>query len=66
VVYLDMYWLIMPATHSEDVPFGLIDITTLAGIAGVMIGAAAFLAKNLTLVPVKDPRLAHSVAFENI
>jgi hypothetical protein len=71
VVYLDMYWLVMPALdghhQGHDVPFGLMDITCLVGMAGALVAAVAFSAKTVeNLVPVKDPRLPRSLAFENI
>ncbi|MFO7177737.1 MAG: quinol:cytochrome C oxidoreductase [Pseudomonadota bacterium] len=67
VVYLDMYWLVMPAFGAEGLPFGPIEIGALVGIAGAVMAAAAFGARKVkNLIPVKDPRLPASLAFENI
>jgi hypothetical protein len=66
VIYLDMYWLVMPNLKTEEFPIGLMDLTCLIGMAGMLIAALAFAAKNVNLVPVKDPRLPRSLAFENI
>lgn len=66
VVYLDMYWLVMPSLKLEHVPFALIDITCWVGLAGALVAAMAFSAKNMNLVAVNDPRLPKSLAFENI
>jgi hypothetical protein len=66
VIYLDMYWLIMPAMKTEEVPLSLMDLTCVIGMAGVLVASVAFFGKNVNLVPVKDPRLSRSVAFENI
>jgi len=67
VIYLDMYWLVMPNMKTEgEVPFALIDITCWVGMASALIATAAYAAKNVNLVPVKDPRLSRSLAFENI
>jgi len=66
VIYLDMYWLVMPSMKTEEVPFALIDVTCLIGMAGTLIAAFAHFSKNVNLVPVKDPRLPRSLAFENI
>jgi hypothetical protein len=67
VIYLDMYWLVMPNLKTEgEAPFALIDITCLVGMAGALIATVAFAAKNVNLVPIKDPRLPRSLAFENI
>jgi len=71
VVYLDMYWLVMPVldghVQSTTVPFGLIDVTALIGMAGALAAAVSFSAKTVqNLIPVKDHRLPRSLAFENI
>lgn len=66
-VYMDMYWLVMPSMKTEgEVPLALIDVTCLVGLAGVLFAAFAHFAKGINLVPVKDPRLPRSLAFENI
>jgi hypothetical protein len=66
VIYLDMFWLIMPQYVAEQPVFGLVEILALVGIAGAVVAAVAFAARNVNLVPVKDPRLERSLAFENI
>jgi hypothetical protein len=67
VIYLDMYWLVMPNAGAEgEVPLGLIDLTCWVGMAGALVATVAYAAKNVNLMPVKDPRLARSLAFENI
>jgi hypothetical protein len=65
-IYLDMYWLVMPSLKTEDPPFALIDLACWVGMAGIVVATVAHLAKNRNLVPLKDPRLARSLAFENI
>ncbi len=72
MVYLDMYWLVMPTLeghgghegHPES--FGVIDILCLVGVLSAVVATAAFRARNVNLIPVKDPRLERSLAFENI
>jgi len=66
MIYLDMYWLVMPNTHAEGPPFALIDLACLVGVLGVFIAGAAMRAKNLNLMPTNDPRLPKSLAFENL
>jgi hypothetical protein len=66
MIYLDMYWLVMPSTRSESPPFALIDVACAVGILGVFIAGAAMRAKNLNLMPTNDPRLPKSLAFENL
>ncbi|MCA9592777.1 MAG: hypothetical protein KC776_05685 [Myxococcales bacterium] len=67
VHYMDIYWLVKPALHEPTIPVGdaLLDVTALVGVLGLFLASAAFQAKKVRLVPVKDPRLAKSLAFEN-
>jgi hypothetical protein len=66
MIYLDMYWLVMPNTRAEAPPFSLIDVACAAGVMGVFIAGIAMRAKNLNLMPTNDPRLPKSLAFQNI
>jgi hypothetical protein len=61
-----MYWLVMPSMKTEEVPFGLIDVTCWVGLAGILVATFAHFSKNVNLLPVKDPRLPRSLAFENL
>ena len=65
VVYLDMYWLVMPELE-EGSSFGLVDPLCLLGVLGAVVASVAFRARNINLMPVGDPRLERSLAFENI
>jgi hypothetical protein len=64
--YVDIHWLIRPNWHSEFNHFGLFDILTLVGIGGLFLGTATLLLARKSLLPQKDPRLAESLAFENL
>ena len=66
MIYLDMYWLVMPTGGAHAPPFALIDLCCMVGVMGVFIGGIAFRAKNLNLMPTNDPRLPKSLAFTNI
>ncbi len=66
MIYLDMYWLVMPNTHAASPPFALIDAACLVGVLGVFVAGAAMRAKTLNLMPTNDPRLPKSLAFENL
>ena len=67
VIYLDMYWLVMPNAGAEgELPLSLIDFTAWIGMAGAIAATFAYAAKNVNLMPLKDPRLPRSLAFENI
>lgn len=66
--YVDMYWLVMPSfpEFHNDVEFSLSDILTAVGLVGIFVGVVARKAKGVNLVPTKDPRLADSLAFQNV
>jgi hypothetical protein len=63
--YLDLFWLVTPM-HSEEMHFSLMDLTTFVGVGGVFIFAIGRAMNKHALVPVKDPRLHESLAFENM
>jgi hypothetical protein len=65
MVWVDMFWLIKPALGTTNLPFGLLDVLCFVGIVSIFIASTAFNARNRNLVPIKDPRLARSLAFEN-
>ena len=65
VHWLDMFWLVKPHMHTEHLPFSLMDLTCTIGVLGLFIAAAAFSSQKVNLVPIKDPRLDKSLAFEN-
>jgi hypothetical protein len=65
MVWIDLFWLIKPALGTTDLPFGLLDVLCFVGIVSIFIASTAFHARNKNLIPIKDPRLARSLAFEN-
>jgi hypothetical protein len=65
VHWLDMFWLVKPHMHTEHLPFSILDLTCTVAMLGLFIGAASMAAQKVNLVPVKDPRLGKSLAFEN-
>jgi hypothetical protein len=66
VVYLDMYWLVLPELDGGGSSFGPVDVLCLVGVLAAVVASVAFSARNINLIPVKDPRLERSLAFENI
>jgi hypothetical protein len=66
MIYLDMYWLVMPTSGAHSPPFALIDLCCMVGVMGVFIAGIAMRAKNLNLMPMNDPRLPKSLAFQNL
>jgi hypothetical protein len=63
--WIEMWWLIMPEFNGKVV-FGVMEIATFLGIGGIMTAAAVRLASRHALRPLRDPRVAESMAFENI
>jgi len=66
MVYLDMYWLVMPSIAHEGPPFGLVDVLCFAGMLGALVAGVAQRARSVNLIPTKDPRLERSLTFQNI
>ena len=63
--YLDMRWLVMPVLHPEGQHWSLMDLTTVLAVGGIFVFAVMRLMISAALVPVGDPRLQESLAFEN-
>ncbi len=65
VHWIDVYWLVMPNLDHEGLPFGPIDVCLVAALGCFYIASVIRLAVSRSLVPLRDPRFAESVAFEN-
>jgi hypothetical protein len=63
--WLDLYWLVMPSVSPAAPPLGVVDLCCLLGIAGLYLAGVARAAEGVALAPLRDPRLAESLAFEN-
>lgn len=63
---VDLYWLIMPTLSPEGVSIGLIDLACLLGVGGIFCGSLLRRIDGRPLIPLRDPRLGESLAFENI
>jgi hypothetical protein len=64
--WFDLYWLVMPGVSPLRVPLHLVDFTAFWGVGGLFLAAGALRLRHHALVPVKDPRLEESLAFENV
>jgi hypothetical protein len=65
MVYLDMYWLVMPGVDHHPAPNAM-DALCLVGLVSALVAGIAYRAQGVNLIPTKDPRLARSLAFENL
>ena len=67
---VDLYWLIMPnlLTHtgSHHMHFPILEILCWVSVGGVFAYTALNSAASKSLMPLKDPRLPESLAFQNI
>jgi hypothetical protein len=64
--FLDLYWQVMPTLHPEGVSPSIQDVAAFVAIGGCFVAAASWLMRRQALVPLRDPRLAESLAFENV
>jgi apolipoprotein N-acyltransferase len=64
--FVDLYWQVMPTLHPEGVSPSLLDVAALVAVGGCFVAAASWLMRRQALVPLRDPRLAESLAFENV
>jgi hypothetical protein len=64
--FLDLYWQVMPTLHASGVRPSILDVAALLAIGGCFVAAASWLMRRQALVPLGDPRLAESLAFENV
>jgi hypothetical protein len=62
--YLDLYWLIVPALHAATVAPSWIDLSILLTLVFLFGALVAHACQGWALIPVGDPRLADSIAFQ--
>jgi hypothetical protein len=63
--FVDLYWQVMPTLHPEGVRPAVLDVAAFVAVGGCFVAAAGWLMRRQALVPLGDPRLAESLAFEN-
>jgi hypothetical protein len=64
--FVDLYWQVMPTLHPEGLRPSPLDVAAFVTIGGCFLTAASWLMRRQALVPLRDPRLAESLAFENV
>jgi hypothetical protein len=67
--WLDMFWLVAPQLDSGTLHLGPLDLgehlAVLLGIGGVFVAFVVRRASHNSVRPMRDPRLADSLAFQN-
>ncbi|HLV02769.1 MAG TPA: quinol:cytochrome C oxidoreductase, partial [Acidobacteriota bacterium] len=63
--YFDLYWQVLPSAGAPGTNL-LLDLATLLGLGCLFVAAFAYLSSRAAVIPVRDPRLAESLAFENM
>jgi len=66
VIYIDLYWVVMPNFHKEGPSFHWLDLATLATTVSVCGFVFWGRFQKNKLVPVGDLRLEQSLHFENV
>ncbi|MFH0793159.1 MAG: quinol:cytochrome C oxidoreductase [bacterium] len=64
---VDLYWIVMPQFYRGEIPLRLlwIYLGCFVGLFGIFMAAMLFVARSLSLVPIRDPRLQESLSFES-
>jgi hypothetical protein len=63
---VDTYYLVAPEHGIEEVHLGVLDVLGFAGHLALFVAGFTYILSGRTLFPEKDPRLAESLAFENV
>jgi len=63
--YIDLYWQVMPTLHPDGLSPSILDVAAFMAVGGCFVAAVSWLMRRQALVPLRDPRLAESLAFEN-
>ncbi|MGB0070739.1 MAG: hypothetical protein WBQ11_22170 [Isosphaeraceae bacterium] len=63
--YLDLYWLIMPELYPEGAQPDWLDGSLLAALLLASCTIVAHACRTRPVVPIGDPRLSESIAFQN-
>jgi hypothetical protein len=64
--FMDLHWQVMPTLHPEGFSPSMLDVAAFAAVGGGFVAAAGWVMRRQALVPLRDPRLAESLAFENV
>jgi hypothetical protein len=62
---VDLHWQVMPGLHPDGVHVGVVDVLAFVGVGGLYAGVVGLVLRRTAAVPLRDPRLPESLAFEN-
>jgi len=63
---VDVYWIVIPSVPGRAAAPGILDGAALLAVGGAFLAFFGWLLRRHPLVPVGDPRLPESLAFENV
>ena len=63
--YLDIYWLIMPVLNPEGAQPDLLDVSLLTALVLACCAIITHACRSRPLIPIGDPHLSESIAFQN-
>ena len=64
--FMDLYWCVIPVHREEGAHLGVSDVTTMLAVGGFFLATLGWVSSRRSLVPLRDPRLAESMSFENV
>jgi hypothetical protein len=64
--WIDIFWLVMPTFALDRLPLGMMDVCCIAAVGCLYLAGVVWTARSCALVPLGDPRMDESLAFENL
>lgn len=62
---IEIHWLVMPYFEAGNLNMHWANLAALMAVGGIAFGVVFYVTKLFPLVPVRDPRLARSLAMDN-
>jgi hypothetical protein len=63
--WIDVYWLVMPTFAEDRLPFEWMDVCCMFAVGSPFLAGLLWSARGRALIPLRDPRLNESLAFES-
>ncbi|MFT3773133.1 MAG: hypothetical protein QM820_47740 [Minicystis sp.] len=64
--YIDLHWLVIPATRPHGFPIHWVDLGALLVVSGITVLFGVLRLRGRALVPVHDPRLSEAIRYESL